>query len=345
VKQEKKARTERKLTQLLSTHDTFMVFTSYYLWVLMDCCGFIIDDVQESAVFSMSTPFYDFVETFMNRRIQYMQEGNRGGELYCKMIMNSSYGFDGMNQEKYPKLFITNKNAELKAHMRNNYLGSRMVSDKCYLTFYSPRTYECPTCIQEACLTLDNAKYWYLNVLYNFMYRAFDFRRIHTIQLDTDCYYCAVAGDPALGINQGFMSVVKDKKFFEENRYKFFPNPEKGKVDEKKLLGMAIEKEGNFMIALAPKCYYIHTVRGPTIKNKGVGKRNKLTKEEYVDNLEKGEVSHAVNVNLRSNRGVMGKEVIRKVAVSGVHTKMVVLDNHSCAPIVFGINPTEYECQ
>jgi hypothetical protein len=37
---------ERKLTQLLSTHDQFMSFSSYYLWFLIDICHFVIDDIS-----------------------------------------------------------------------------------------------------------------------------------------------------------------------------------------------------------------------------------------------------------------------------------------------------------
>lgn len=247
--------------------------------------------------------------------------------------------------------------------MRNNYLGSRIVSDDCYITFFKPQSYQCTTCVQEAAMVLDNAKYWYLHVLYAFMMNAFDFSRIYVIELDTDSLYLAVAGNPLLGVNQGFQSVIKDKKFYNKYRYLFLPDPSKGKADEKKLLGMAVEKEGNVMIALAPKCYYILTVTKnkkrdiygkeeevdvvkPVFKNKGVDyKRNKPTASMYLENGEHGKIPHAENVTLRVNKGVMGKEAIEKVAITGYHTKVVVLKNHACAPFVYGIATENYLCE
>jgi hypothetical protein len=43
---------------------------------------------------------------------------------------------------------------------------------------------------------LDNAKYWYLNFIYNFMYRCLDMDKIHFIEGDTDSAYWAISGDP-----------------------------------------------------------------------------------------------------------------------------------------------------
>jgi hypothetical protein len=65
----KKGGKERRLTQLLSTHDQFMAFSSYYLFFLIDECHFVIDDVQAIATFSKTTCFNKFVTTFMGRRI------------------------------------------------------------------------------------------------------------------------------------------------------------------------------------------------------------------------------------------------------------------------------------
>jgi hypothetical protein len=41
---------------------------------------------------------------------------------------------------------------------------------------------------------------------------------------------------------------------------------------------------------------------------------------------------------------VMVKNLINKVAISGIHTKMVVLENQSCAPYIYGMNADSYVC-
>ncbi|KAA6393174.1 MAG: hypothetical protein EZS28_011300 [Streblomastix strix] len=61
-----------KLISLLSTHDEFMSFRSYYLWLLIDYCHFIIYDVEEIALFTKHTAFKSFVEVMAEKRQQAM---------------------------------------------------------------------------------------------------------------------------------------------------------------------------------------------------------------------------------------------------------------------------------
>jgi hypothetical protein len=46
-----------------------MIFTSYYLWFLIDNCDFVIDDINEIVVFDKHKAFEPFVDEMMNRRI------------------------------------------------------------------------------------------------------------------------------------------------------------------------------------------------------------------------------------------------------------------------------------
>jgi hypothetical protein len=68
---------ETKLTMLLSTHDTFMSFSSYYLWFLIDRCHFIIDDIKSIITFTKHDKFNSFVNEFMSNRIRAMEEKNK----------------------------------------------------------------------------------------------------------------------------------------------------------------------------------------------------------------------------------------------------------------------------
>ena len=131
------------------------------------------------------------------------------------------------------------------------------------------KSYNCDTCIHEAYFTLDNAKYWYLVFIYEFMYKCLDMDKIHFIEGDTDSMYWAIAGDPNDGFKQGFKHVVKDKEYYDKHVFKFllynfFCFDEKSRpvltthadrlAHEKKLLGLAVEKEGLNLVALSPKC-------------------------------------------------------------------------------------------
>jgi hypothetical protein len=86
--------------------------------------------------------------------------------------------------------------------------------------------------------------------------------RIHFVEGDTDSMYWAVAGSKSEDYQQGFKFVIKDHKFYNDNIYKYAPsgfytsnfsNPtfssEFQKIQfDKKLLGLAIEKQYNVRI-------------------------------------------------------------------------------------------------
>ena len=149
--------------------------------------------------------------------------------------------------------------------------------------------------------------------------------------------------------------------YYTRNIYKWLPNPEGGLADEKKLLGLAIEKEGTSMFALSSKCYTIATAKGQAIKNRGIsGKEGEMTSRALMDRgidvepsalcsddystvVKKqlaGEecVLRSTSLNLRVFRGVMSKIRTSKNALTGVHTKMVLLKNQSCAPFIHGLD-------
>jgi hypothetical protein len=70
-----------------------------------------------------------------------------------------------------------------------------MVGKDLFLVQSSKTYYMIQTPIQCACATLDNAKYWYLNFIYNFMMQCLNMDKLHFIEGDTDSMYWAVAGD------------------------------------------------------------------------------------------------------------------------------------------------------
>jgi hypothetical protein len=168
--------------------------------------------------------------------------------------------------------------------------------------------------------------------------------KIHFIEGDTDSMYYAVAGDPEAGIHQQFDNVVKDIDFYYQHRYEWFPDPAKGKEDEKKLGGVAVENEGSEMYAVAPKNYTIIKPGKPILKNKGVSlnKNKHITPQSYISNLNTGEVIKGENKGFGIKGNTMTKYSVDKVAISGIHTKMIVLKSNACAPYVFGLKVKDY---
>ncbi|KAA6377884.1 MAG: hypothetical protein EZS28_026589, partial [Streblomastix strix] len=168
-----------------------------------------------------------------------------------------------------------------------------------YAVQMNPETCACKTPLQVAYFVLDNAKYWYLNFIYNFMYKCFDMDKLHFVEGDTDSAYWAVSGDEDAGIKQQFKHVIKNQQFYDENAKYFFPTIEGDLLDEKKILGLAVEREGPEIIAPAPKNYYMKVDDKEKIKLKGVNQStNKITKDQIVDNITNGTITKCTNMRL-----------------------------------------------
>jgi len=351
----------RKLTQLAEVTE-FTSFSSYYLWYLMDRFHFVIDDINDLLVFDKNTCFSKFTNTFMNERQKAGLEGKKGKDMFCKISLNGSYGYDAMNTAKFNKSRIQNSHRAECSTLSASYRSMRQLGDDCYQVMVQNSFYKCDTCIQEAFFTLDNAKYWYLVFIYDFMNRCLDTERFHFIEGDTDSAYFAVAGDPNLPSTQAFQAIIKDKEFYDNNIYHFAPhyffcNDEskrpvltskiEQKAHEKKLLGLAIEKQGDNMVALCPKCYTSWDNRenvpgtfGPTIalKMKGVSKKQNthIKPENYLDIINDGITFDGENINLVLKNGQMSRISVSKSALTGTHTKACVLENGVCLPFVEG---------
>jgi hypothetical protein len=220
-----------------------------------------------------------------------------------------------------------------------------------YLVSYAPRTYKCDTCIQCGFATLDNAKFAYLMFYYGFLTKCVDMDRIHVIEGDTDSFYIAVAGDEDMDIHQGFEYVVKDRGFYRKHVYEWFPDPYGGLENEKKLGGIAIEKEGEFLIAISPKNYSIGTfadIDNAKRKMKGCNdKRNpQITAQSYMENISDKKLTMAENCGFHpvkyNSQQVLVKDTVNKKCITGVHTKMIVLENECCAPYIYGLTAKDY---
>ena len=363
---------ERKLTQLADTYGEYMSFSSYYLWYLMDRFHFVIDDIKTLLVFDKNTCFNKFANTFMENRQKAELEGKKGKGLFCKISLNGSYGYDAMNTENYTQSRIENESRASCSALSNKYRSMREIGNKTFQVMIQNEKYDCKTCLQEAFFTLDNAKYWYLTFIYDFMFKCMDTRKLHFIEGDTDSMYWAIAGNLELGNDQAFSAIITNKKFYDKYIYDFAPydffcfdeknKPQlktkaEQKAHEKKLLGLAIEKQGDNMVALCPKCYtsfneeYIDPETMETIqeaktialKMKGVNKtQNKhISPGSYLDILDYETTFDGENVNLTLKTGKMPtgerslkRLTIGKTALTGKHTKAVVHANGCCMPFI-----------
>jgi hypothetical protein len=153
-----------------------------------------------------------------------------------------------------------------------------------------------------------------------------------------------IAGDLNLDCHQGLESIITDRKFYDENKYKFLPNPNADLYENKKLLGCSVEHESDVEISLCPKsCMlfdekeYNKSGKGSVAKCKGFTvKDGNLTKEDYM-NVVSGKSNQIIKetTQIRSNFSNVIKKTINKVSLSVLNNKGIVQNNQSQTVLPF----------
>jgi hypothetical protein len=216
-----------KLTYLLNTATpgsqelTFMTFSSYYLWTLIDDFNFVVTDIKSVITFNAKDQFGGFINTLFGKRVKAIEENNNPKNNFYKMILNSSYGYDALNEEKHKiQRNICGEKKCLQMQCRNNFLGTVMLKADDYNPIYCVHTtktkFSCKTCLHEALFTLDNSKAWYLTFAYKFLFKCIDPARFHFNHADTDSLYISVSGYPY--VTEEEMMMIHDPSVSEEKR-------------------------------------------------------------------------------------------------------------------------------
>ena len=341
-------KSDTKLTMTLDTRGEFKTFGCYYLWFLIDH-GLEIVDIQNVTIYDCHRGFNAFVNEFMGERQKILSGEKPGNEKFYKISMNGSYGYDGLNTEHYDKVKIVDRDRAFIDIASETYVNGYPIANDSYIIQRKPKNFRCKTCVQESFFTLDNAKYWYLVFIYDFLFKCLDVERMHFTSCDTDSVYFAIAGDMNRHGEQVFDAIVKDKEFYDKYVYQFMPNPAIGTVaDEKKILGAAVEKYGDNQVALCPKCYTIWnnkengSMETKSLKVKGVSlKKNNINPTDYYTIIVDKCVIPGKNINLQMNRNQMSKVTIQKNALTGFHNKMIVLEDQTCVPFIKGLTAND----
>ncbi|KAA6357093.1 MAG: hypothetical protein EZS28_047380, partial [Streblomastix strix] len=225
-----------------------------------------------------------------------------------------------------------------------------LIEEAQYMVSESPRQFKCNKPLQEAVFTLDNSKFWYLNFVYNFLYKCIDMDRVHFCNTDTDSMYLAIAGSQIEGYKQGLKYVIKDQGFYDNHYKEWLPWDNCTVAEEKKLMGITTESQGENIVCLAPKCYSLYNgneqsddIVSLVNRMKGVSEQKAdLTTNDYIKCLNDGCNINVTTNNLQIKIVVMSMISTEKSALTGIHNKMVVLSNGCCAPFMYGINADHY---
>ncbi|KAA6356060.1 MAG: hypothetical protein EZS28_048413 [Streblomastix strix] len=158
---------------------------------------------------------------------------------------------------------------------------------------------------------------------------------MHFVQGDTDSFTWAINGDSNRGPDQLFDAVIKDKQFY--GKYKDCVYCDNG---QKQILHIGVEKFGYNCIAISPKNYIINdeiVLKGVTLQQ-----NPQINEQTFVDNIKEGKITTAANTTLVQRKGTMSRLQMERNAITGSHTKMVVLENQSCLPFIYNINADRY---
>jgi hypothetical protein len=77
-----------------------------------------------------------------------------------------------MNKEKFSKCFVCNSATTESKQYSSHFLSARRLNENNYQVKMENSTNGCRTPLTQGFFTLENAKFWYLNFIYNFMYNV-----------------------------------------------------------------------------------------------------------------------------------------------------------------------------
>ncbi|KAA6402878.1 MAG: hypothetical protein EZS28_001590 [Streblomastix strix] len=179
------------------------------------------------ALFDKHLGFESFACTMMSKRQDAISQHNDTKSLYYKQIVNSAFGGEGQNNVKFDKISFNNARQASLKQLKQDHKATRKLSiniynsdgevidEAQYMVSESLRQFKCNKPLQEAVFTLDNSKFWYLNFVYNFLYKCIDMDRVHFCNKDTDSMYLAIAGSKIEGYKQGLKYAIKDQVFYD----------------------------------------------------------------------------------------------------------------------------------
>ncbi|KAA6392375.1 MAG: hypothetical protein EZS28_012102 [Streblomastix strix] len=298
----------------------------------------------------------------MSKRQDAISEHNDTKSLYYKYILNSAFGGEGQNNAKFDKITFNNARQTSLKQLKQDHKATRKLSDDIYnsdgelikeaqyMDSESPRQFKCNKPLLEAVFILDNSKFWYLNFIYNFLYKCVDMDRVHICNMDTDSMQLAIAGSQIEGYKQELKYMIKDQLFYDLYYKEQLPWEGCTVAEEKKLMGLITESQGENIVCLAHKYYSLYNgneqsddIVSLVNRMKGVSeKKANLTTNDYIKCLNDGCNINVITYNLQMKMGVMSMISMKKSALTGIHNKMVVLANRCCAPFMQGIRADHY---
>jgi hypothetical protein len=255
----------------------------------------------------------------------------------AKTVGNSAFGRTGMDKNKHKKVKFCDEIQFNRAKNNYFYYDAEEYSG-IYVVVKRSKTVLQNMPIQIACSVFDDSKLRMLQFYYDCIDKYLDRSDFQYIEMDTDSAYMALTGD--------FENIIKPElqEEFKKEQYKWFPrtDTEEHKKLDKRTPGLfKIEYEGEGMVALCSKTYYVWGHKKNKVSSKGLQKRGNsevLTKERYLQCLFNRETIDGTNKGFRFVEKTMKTYEQNKIGLTPIYTKGVVMeDGIHVRPIKFDV--------
>jgi hypothetical protein len=115
------------------------------LWFLIDTCHFIIDGIRVMYVYEKHTGFRSFTEETTKLRQRAKLHGDGSGDEFYKLVLNGSYGYDIMNEEKFCKSYIVKRETAKLKVFSPFFMSARLLNENHYQVQMEKDSFNCKT--------------------------------------------------------------------------------------------------------------------------------------------------------------------------------------------------------
>jgi hypothetical protein len=236
----------------------------------MEKQGYKIEKINKVIRFNQSCYMRDFIEFNTKRRKEAMKQGNDFLVLLYKLINNSVYGKQLLNEANFGKTVLCfNDNKKLLKHVNSPFFTNIVRFDnECYLLQMQKAKVEIRSPKIVGAMILNKSKLIVQSFFYNVLKSSKDLYNVELLFTDTDSLYCVLypkSDDIKDFINNNRMildlSSIKNKDYLDL----------KDTTNQGKLGYMKIENDGQIIseiIGLRPKLYSYKTLKNNKVESK-----------------------------------------------------------------------------
>jgi hypothetical protein len=271
-----------------------------------------------------------------------------------KLFGNAYYGKTVTNKEKHTKVnYYSERRNEQKidsAISKNSFLDLTEMDNETYEIISSPRSIKLDLPMQVGFFVYGYAKLRMLEFYFDFMLNAFDRSDFEYCEMDTDSAYIAFSSTDWKSLLKSSFKADYEKcmakthslgaQYKPDSLFHWFPRDccAEHKAFDKRTPGFfKLEWSGDGIVGLCSKTYFCFGAVSDKHSCKGIQqKRNKLSKDHYLDVLTSQQSGHGVNRGFRvvKNRMLTYEQVRsglsyfypkRKVLADGISTVSLLI--------------------